>query len=106
MAEFDYTFEYKPGKANVVADQLSRKTALTATVSSNCITIVDKIREGMHHDPVSKQLLILSHQGKRKKFWEGGLLYTAGRRVYVPKWANLRHRLIKEEHDTVWAGHP
>lgn len=30
MAEFDFVFEYKPGKANQVADALSRKAELAA----------------------------------------------------------------------------
>ena len=36
---------------------------------------------------------------------EGGLLYTTGRRVYVPKWANLRRTLNKKGHDSTWGGH-
>ncbi|RVW86102.1 RNA-directed DNA polymerase-like [Vitis vinifera] len=39
-------------------------------------------------------------------FGEDGLLYTKGRRLYVPKWGNIRRNLIKECHDTKWAGHP
>ena len=61
----------------------------------------------MQHDLVAKQLLALDQQGKTKKFWEeGGLLYTTGRHVYFSKWANLRRTLVKEGHDTTWAGHP
>ena len=86
LAEFNFTFEYKSGKANVVADTLSRKGALATIVSSNCSSIVEGIKEGMHYDPVAKQLFALAQQGKTKKFWEeDGLLYTAGRRVYVLK---------------------
>ncbi|KAL5812198.1 hypothetical protein ACOSQ3_027148 [Xanthoceras sorbifolium] len=29
-----------------------------------------------------------------------------GNRLYVPKFGNLRKNLIKEYHDTKWAGHP
>ncbi|KAH0696086.1 hypothetical protein KY289_013568 [Solanum tuberosum] len=93
LAEFDFTFEYKPGKANVVADALSRKVASAAI--------------GMQHDPVAKQLLVLAQQGKAKKFWEeNSLMYTTGKRVYVPRWANLRRTMIKEGHDIAWVGHP
>ena len=96
LVEFDFTFEYKPGKANVVADALSRKAYLAAIVSSYCSPIVDEIGKGMQHDPVAKQLLVLAQQGKTKKFWEeDDLLYTTGRRVYVPKGANLWRTLIK-----------
>ena len=61
----------------------------------------------MQHDPVAKQLLVLAKQGKTKKFCEeSGLLYTTEKRVYVPKWANLRRTLIKKGHDTAWVYHP
>ncbi|KAI5671867.1 hypothetical protein M9H77_12231 [Catharanthus roseus] len=66
LAEFDYSLEYKPGKANVVADALSRKVELAS------------IR----------------------------MVYTKGNRLFVPKWGNLRRELIKECHDSKWAGHP
>lgn len=56
---------------------------------------------------MAKQLLDLASQGKTKKFWvENGLVYTTGRRIFVPKWGNLRRTLIKEGHDIVWAGYP
>lgn len=96
LDEFNFTLDYKPGKANVVADRLSRKASLAAIVSSSCSLLVDEIKKGLQHDPVAKQLFALAQQGKTKKFWEeGGLLYTTGRRVYIPKWANLRRTLIK-----------
>ncbi|RVX00707.1 Transposon Tf2-12 polyprotein [Vitis vinifera] len=56
---------------------------------------------------MAKSLIALAHEGKTKRFWvEDGLLYTKGRRLYVPKWGNIRRNLIKECHDTKWAGHP
>ena len=39
LAKFNFMFEYKPGKANVVADALSRKAALAAVMSSSCSSI-------------------------------------------------------------------
>ncbi|RVW96826.1 hypothetical protein CK203_026059 [Vitis vinifera] len=67
--------------------------------------IMDLLREGLQHDPVAKSLIALAHEGKTKRFWvEDGLLYTKGRRLYVPKWGNIRRNLIKECHDTKWVG--
>ena len=61
----------------------------------------------MKHDPAATQLATQAQEGKTQRFWvEDGLLYTKGRRVYVPKWENLRRNLIKECHDTKWAEHP
>ena len=55
---------------------------------------------------MAKSLIALAHEGKTKRFWvEDGLLYTKGRRLYMPKWGNIRWNLIKECHDTKWAGH-
>ncbi|KAK4278290.1 hypothetical protein QN277_016155 [Acacia crassicarpa] len=69
--------------------------------------LITKIVEGMNHDPVARQLVEMAKEGKTKRFWlEDGLLYTVGRRVFVPKWDNLRKELIKECHDSKWAGHP
>ncbi|RVW25255.1 Transposon Tf2-2 polyprotein [Vitis vinifera] len=107
LAEFDYTLEYKPGSANHVADALSRKVELASMTSQPQGDIIDLLREGLQHDPVAKSLIALAHEGKTKRFWvEDGLLYTKGRRLYVPKWGNIRRNLIKECHDTKWAGHP
>ncbi|KAG8386598.1 hypothetical protein BUALT_Bualt03G0164900 [Buddleja alternifolia] len=106
LAEFDYVLEYKPGKANVVADALSRKAELAA-ISLAKGNVHEKIKEGLEHDPMAKELMRLAKEGKTRQFWvEDGLLYTKGRRLYVPKWGNLRKDLIKECHDTKWAGHP
>ncbi|KAE8690692.1 cytochrome P450 78A7-like [Hibiscus syriacus] len=106
LAEFDYTLEYKPGKTNVVVDALSRKTEL-ATISLAKGTVLERIKEGLEQDPLTRELVKLASDGKTQWFWvEDGLLYTKGRRIYVPKWDNLRRDLIKECHDTKWAGHP
>ena len=51
---------------------------------------MDLLKEGLQHDPVVKSLITLAHEGKTKWFWvEDGLLYTKGRRLYVPKWGNI-----------------
>ncbi|KAE8661278.1 hypothetical protein F3Y22_tig00116012pilonHSYRG00001 [Hibiscus syriacus] len=106
LAEFDYTLEYKPGKANVVADALSRKAELAA-ISLAKGTVLERIKEGLEQDPMARELVKLASDGKTQRFWvEDALLYTKGRRIYVPKWDNLRRDLVKECHDTKWAGHP
>ena len=66
---------------------------------------MDLLKEELQHDLVAKSLIALAHEGKTKRFWvENDLLYTKGRRLYVPKWGNIRQNLI-EYHDTKWAGH-
>ncbi|XP_052117959.1 uncharacterized protein LOC127747717 [Arachis duranensis] len=95
----------KSGKTNVVADALSRKAKLAA-ISMVEGDIMHTIKEGLHHDPLAKKLVELAREGKTKRFWlENDLLYTKGRRLDVLKWENLRRKLVKECHDTKWAGH-
>ncbi|KAG8368746.1 hypothetical protein BUALT_Bualt15G0078000 [Buddleja alternifolia] len=80
LAEFDYVLEYKPGKANVVADALSRKAELAA-ISLAKGNVHEKIKEGLEHDPMAQELMRLAKEGKTRQFWvEDGLLYTKGRR--------------------------
>ena len=106
LAEFDYVLEYKPGRGNVVADALSRKAELAAITTVHC-DIQDAIKDGMQHDLEAKKLMELAAQGKTRRFWvKEGLLLTTDRRVYVPKFGTIRRRIIKESHDTPWAGHP
>nr|GFA75645.1 hypothetical protein [Tanacetum cinerariifolium] len=53
LPEFDYQLEYKPGKANVVADALSRKAEFTAITQAQFF-LQDRIKEGLEHDPLAK----------------------------------------------------
>ncbi|GJR81377.1 putative nucleotidyltransferase, ribonuclease H [Tanacetum coccineum] len=34
------------------------------------------------------------------------MLFIKGDRIYVPKWGDLRRAILKECHDSKWAGHP
>lgn len=106
LAEFDFVLEYKPGKTNLVADALSRKMEL-ASISSPGSPLIDRIKEGLQHDLTAKALCQQAQNGKTRRFWwEDGLLFTKGRRIYVPQYGKLRKEIIRECHDTKWAGHP
>ena len=89
LVEFDYTLEYKPGKANVVADALSRKAELAAISQPQC-PLKERIKEGLSHDQVAKTLIDGVKQGKTRQFWlKDDLLFAKGDRIYVPKWGML-----------------
>ncbi|KAK3021939.1 hypothetical protein RJ639_046138 [Escallonia herrerae] len=117
LAEFNFMLEYRAGSTNSVADALSRRVELdqVALMAMNAIVRADsrvainigkKIKKALTRDPVAQQLLKLIESGKTRQFWqEDGLLMTKGRRVYVPPVDDLRRTLIRECHDTLWAGH-
>lgn len=107
-------YQYKPGRTNLVADALSRKAELVSlklqentAVSQFRSTLSDRIKEGLQHDAVARSLLQAVKEGRTRRFWEkDGLLYTKGNKLFVPRWDNIRRDLLKECHDTRWAGHP
>ena len=48
----------------------------------------------------------MAKEGKTRRFWvEDDIFYTVGKRMYVPKWNKLMHVILKECHDSLWAGH-
>ena len=106
LAEFDYKLEYKPGITNRVADALSRKAELAA-MSQPETNLKERILEGLEKDSNAQSLMEFARSGKTRRFWiRDGLLVTKGNRVFVPKWGNLRRDVLKESHDSRWAGHP
>ena len=119
LADFDLTLKYKPGRDNSVADALSRRpdhAQLAATqaeapskgsATRPTSALLDRIRQGIEEDPTAKELLQQAREGRTRQFWaEDGLIFTKGRRLFVPRWDGLRRQLLKECHDTEWAGHP
>ncbi|KAE8715253.1 Detected protein of unknown function [Hibiscus syriacus] len=103
LTEFDFSLKYKPGKVNCVADGLSRRYAIE-TVEG---TLLERIKEGLPHDPVAERIIEGAKEGRTREFWlEGELLYHRGHRLFVPRYGKLRKELIKECHDSKWAGHP
>ncbi|OMO77547.1 reverse transcriptase [Corchorus capsularis] len=76
LAKFDFEFEYKPGKANMVDDALSRKATL-ATISRLEMDLTARIKEGLQHDPTARAIMEYAKEGKTRRFWlENDLIYT------------------------------
>ena len=55
LHEYDFTIEYQPGKENVVADALSRKSILT-TLTLLRTSIIDVVRQASLEDPFFKKI--------------------------------------------------
>ncbi|KAJ7947138.1 Retrotransposon protein, putative, Ty3-gypsy subclass [Quillaja saponaria] len=114
LAEFDFEFEHKAGKSNQAADALSCKAELAAmtyvahiSASRVATSMRERIRDNLDKDPVAQAIINLAKEGKTRQFWvEDGLLMAKGSRLFVPKAGDLRRTLMKECHDTLWAGHP
>jgi hypothetical protein len=112
LAEFDFALEYKAGATNHVADALSRKAELAVCHQVCSLTSInnslwDKIKANLDKDTMAVNLIDLVKKGKTRQFWlQDGLLMSKGNRVFVPKAGDLRRTLLRECHDTLWAGHP
>ncbi|KAL9249369.1 RNA-directed DNA polymerase-like protein [Drosera capensis] len=70
-----------------------------------------KIEEGKENHPIAYESRKINDTERRYTVHKkemtivDGVLYTKGNRVYLPKWENLRKEIIKECHDSKWAGH-
>jgi len=101
LNEFDYIMEYNPGRANLVADALSRKGKL-ADISLSQSNLQDRIKNGLQHDTLAQTIIQLVKEGKTQRFWKDGLILTKGKRIYIPYYDNLRRKVIREYHDSKW----
>ncbi|GJS85676.1 putative nucleotidyltransferase, ribonuclease H [Tanacetum coccineum] len=82
LHEFDYQLEYKPEKANVIADALSRKAEFAAITQAQ-LFLQDRIKEGLEHDPLAKKIIAFAKDGRTQRFWlKGDMLFTKGDRLY------------------------
>jgi hypothetical protein len=70
------------------------------------IDLQENIKEGLHKDPTTLNIMNQVKEGKMRKFWmDNGFLYF-GEHIYVPKSSNLHKGILRESHDSPWVGHP
>lgn len=131
FSEYNFTVEYKPGKANHLADALSRRpdyelsTQALNTISSVRSPLLDEIKAAYNRDLHCKQLLDYFTSSDSRKpvkldakvqsrlhrysFHDGLIYYSLDEsdspRILVPHDTELKNRILFEYHDTPVSGH-
>ncbi|MCO5574384.1 hypothetical protein L7F22_028168 [Adiantum nelumboides] len=112
LQEYDFDIKYRPGKDNVVADGLSRKSFLNAISIPNN-PILDKIKEASVNDPEYQDLIArIQNSGETKGTskpakeysLQGDFLYYE-QKLCVPKDPALKKAILLEAHDSPISGH-
>ncbi|KAK1411706.1 hypothetical protein QVD17_38266 [Tagetes erecta] len=112
LNDYDCDIRYHPGKANVVADALSRKErekplrvrALEMTVQSD---LTSRVRDAQREALKEENLKSESMQGMVKNLVPNSenVMYFANR-IWIPRFGNLRELILDEAHKSRYSIHP
>ncbi|KAD7479631.1 hypothetical protein E3N88_02767 [Mikania micrantha] len=109
LMPFEFTIVHRAGKENRGADALSRRPHSGDLLSLSIPTCPDLsiIKEGLHQDSVTHDLLTQLHQNPQShpaySTSDGLLLFK--NKLYIPDYLELRQSILYEAHNTPMAGH-
>src|SRR5215216_717700 len=134
IKDYDLSLQYHPGKANVVADALSRKVYVNGLTAGELpedlckqfkdlrleivqkghvetmeivSTFQERIKEAQKGDKELEEIRVKISEGKTKEFRldEQGTLWY-GKRLCVPNDPVIRKLILQEAHDSPYSIHP
>ena len=103
LEQFPYVIKHKQGKANIVADALSRRHSLLSILETKFLSF-DHIKELYPRDVDFSSILSECHQGAYKDFYLLNQYLFKGKRLCIPQ-GSLRASLIREAHEGGLMGH-
>jgi len=103
LEQFPYMIKHKQGKANVMADALSRRHTLISMLETKFLSF-DHIKDLYEKDDDFAFIYGESHQGGRKDFYLSNQYLLKGKRLCIPQ-GSLRASLIREAHEGGLMGH-
>ena len=115
LCEYDFGIEYKPGKENLVADALSRKSTLKAVTIPQA-SIMEQVHEFMPSDPYFSKIYhpfnLQDRTDKQDRQIKGFKVDAQDlyfdNRLCIPDPDNkqLKESILRESHDIPIAAHP
>lgn len=129
VKDYECEIKYQPGKANVVADALSRKTYLSRLTKQKELieelckepievipgriarlevqsTLLEEVRVNQVDDEWCQRMIQQVHEGKVTEFHLVDSVLYFKNRLCIPHNDELRKRILTEAHDTPYTAHP